>query len=91
MAIKHSSTFLKIQGQNYKFRRYFFSGKQTLEQGLYTPIIEAEVTGFFTKDRCVTSTERVSSTDFLNAVGSLILLQKVRLKSSKENPYKTLH
>ena len=62
-----------------------------MEQGLYTPIIEAEVTGFFTKESCVTSTERVCSTDFLNAVGSLILLQKVRLKSSKENPYKTLH
>lgn len=87
MAIKYSSKFLKIWGQNYKFRRYFFPGKQTFEQGPYTLITEGEVTALFTRESSMTST---CSTRFLNSVGSLILLQNVMLKSSKENPYKTL-
>jgi len=56
MAIKHSLKFLKIWVQNYKFRRYFFSGKQTFEQGLDTHITAGEFSGLFPKRSCVTST-----------------------------------
>jgi len=56
MVVKDSLKFLNIWGQNYEFRRHFFSGKQISEQGLNTLLAEGEFSGQCTKSSCVTLT-----------------------------------
>jgi len=56
MVVKDSLKFLNIWGQNYKFRRYFLSGKQIFQQGLDTLLAEGEFSGLCTKGSCVSST-----------------------------------
>lgn len=58
MAIKYSPQNVSKVGDEIASlgTRYFFAGKQTVEQGLYALVTEGEVTGLFTRESCVTST-----------------------------------